>query len=99
MATDSHGQFAIRSDQSRSDPGERFEAIGPNDNAELAYTTRGIYVGVGGDIVVQDVNGTVVQFKNVPTGAILPIRAVKVFATAPGSPTLTTTATNLIGLS
>ena len=52
--------------------------------------TRGIYVGVGGDVVAI-VNGSAVTFKNVQSGSILPIRATRVNATS-------TTATDMVGL-
>lgn len=53
---------------------------------------RAIYVGFGGDISVNMKNvGTAVVLKGAVTGTILPIRAVRVNATA-------TTATDLVAL-
>lgn len=81
-------------------------AITPNDSADLTYTTRSLYVGSAGDIVV-DMYGPVggadamsrnivtnpmtVTFKNVPAGAVLPICVRRVRAT-------NTTAGSLVGL-
>ena len=66
-------------------------AITTSDTAELAYLPRGIYVGVGGDLNVDMLTGGTVLFKNVPTGAVLPIRVKRVRTTS-------TTATNMVGL-
>lgn len=51
---------------------------------------RGIYVGVGGDVVAV-VDGAAITFKNAPSGAIIPIQATRVNSTS-------TTATNLVAL-
>lgn len=72
-------------------PADRAEAITPNDGADLAYTTRGIYVGGAGNIVAT-VGGTDVTFNSVQAGTILPVRATRIKAT-------NTTATGLVGLS
>ena len=68
-------------------------AITPSDATDLsAYEFRGFYVGVGGDVAIeQPGNDTPVVFKNVPEGAILPIAITKVNATS-------TTATDILGL-
>ena len=61
-----------------------------NDVA-FAYFSRGIYVGVGGDITLTTRRGTSLLFKSVPTGTVLPVQAQLVAGTG-------TTATNLIAL-
>jgi hypothetical protein len=66
-----------------------YEANTPSDTAFVDYV--GVYVGVGGDLVLQSVAGTSVTFKNVPTGAVLPVRVIRVMSTS-------TTATNIVGL-
>lgn len=65
-------------------------AITPSDSTVLT-TTRGIYVGTGGTLVVRTKAGTQLTFTNVGSGVILPFRCDKVLATG-------TTASGLIGL-
>jgi hypothetical protein len=65
-------------------------------DADLADFTRGIYVGTGGDLAVvmagEDLaTETVVVFKNVASGSILPIRVRQIRTTL-------TTATDIIAL-
>lgn len=68
-------------------------AITKSDTVDISYgQTRGIYVGVGGDISVNMVGtGTAVVFKNAQAGSVLPIRATRVLSTG-------TTATDLVAL-
>ena len=75
-----------------SGPSSKAVAIVPNNAVDLAFATRGIYVGGGGDLRVdmQD-SGTAITFAGLAAGSILPIRASRVYATG-------TTATGLIGL-
>lgn len=72
-------------------PGEQFFAITPHDSTNFAYTVRGIYVGVAGNVVAVNEAGTAVTFTAVPAGTILPIYANRVNSTS-------TTATNMVGL-
>lgn len=65
-----------------------------SDTVELSHVTRGIYVGVTGDIVIQAMDDSLANartFKAVPAGTILPVRARLVKST-------NTTATGLLGL-
>lgn len=66
-------------------------AITPHDTNNLPFVTRGIYVGSEGNVRVQLLDGDPVTFTGAQVGSILPIQAVRVFATG-------TTASNLIGL-
>lgn len=50
-----------------------------------------IYVGTGGDVAIMLVGGDIILLAAIPTGTLLPLRAVKVFLTG-------TTASNLVGL-
>lgn len=74
-------------------------AITPG-TAEFAEPTRFIYVGGTGKIIVVTVNDDEVIFQNAQVGTVLPVRAKQVLALSEsfGSPTETTTATNLLGL-
>ena len=65
--------------------------IAPADFNDVLNTTRAIWVGTCGDLAVVFPDGTGVTLKNVPTGTLLPVRAMRVNATG-------TTATNLVGL-
>ena len=75
-----------------SGPASKAVAITPNNSADLAFATRAIYVGGGGDLRVemQD-EAAPVTFVGVVAGTILPIRVARVFVTG-------TTATSLVGL-
>lgn len=66
-------------------------AITPHDSTDFTFVTRGIYVGVGGDIVIVMKSGGALTFKNAVAGSVIPVRATRVNSTS-------TTATNLIGL-
>jgi len=67
-------------------------AITPADT-DLPLVTRSLYVGTGGDVAALLCNDTVpVIFKNVPSGAFLPIRCSQVRLTG-------TTAGDIVGLS
>jgi hypothetical protein len=75
-----------------SNPAEYADVIVPSDVNRIK-TSRAIYVGVGGDVNVRmscETPASVI-FKNVPSGSILPIRAVLVYASG-------TTATDLVNL-
>lgn len=67
-------------------------AVTPSDTVDLSAPCRALYVGTGGDVtVIQLDNSTAVTFKNVASGAILPIQVARVKATA-------TTATDIVAL-
>ena len=56
--------------------------VTPSDSASLPSGVQALYVGTGGDVVVvHRVGETAQTFKNVMTGAVLPIRCVQVYAT------------------
>lgn len=81
-----------RVQQSITQPASKAFAISPHNSNELPFITRGIYVGVGGDIVaILAEDSTAVTFKNAVAGTVIPVRAKIVQAT-------NTTATNLLGL-
>ncbi|PEQ11034.1 hypothetical protein B2G71_19195 [Novosphingobium sp. PC22D] len=73
-------------------PAENCFAIIPSDALELAEATKGLYVGMGGDVTLRSLHGqSDVKFVNVPSGAILDVRARAVRATG-------TTASGIVGL-
>lgn len=65
-------------------------AIVPDDANQLPTTCRAIYVGTGGLLRVEMKWGGEISFHNLPDGALLPIRAVKVLTA--------TTASSIVGL-
>ena len=72
-------------------PAREAVEITPNDAADLANTTRSIYIGVSGDVAVHMAGKTSpVVFKSVPAG-VLPVRVDRVLATG-------TSASDLIAL-
>lgn len=74
------------------DPATRAFAITPNDGADLAVFTRGLYIGVAGDVVVDMVDsGASITFTALAAGVIHPLRVKRVRATG-------TTATNIVGV-
>ena len=73
-------------------PALQFTAITPSDATDFTFgLTRGIYVGVGGNIVAVDATSTAVTFKGATAGSVIPIRASRVNST-------NTTATDLVAL-
>jgi hypothetical protein len=72
-----------------SDPARYGAAVTPSNSVDLPAPTRGLFVGVAGNISVEMRNGTVL-FTNVPVG-ILPIQCTRVNSTG-------TTATSMVAL-
>ena len=68
------------------------EAVTPSDTVDLAYTSRGIYVGVTGNVALITEEGNTVTFTAVPAGTTLAVKATRILATG-------TTATSLLALS
>ena len=71
-------------------PGASAIAVTPSDSANLAKTSRAIYIGGSGNLTVEMVGGQTVTFVGVSVGCLLPIRVNKVLTS--------TTATNLVAL-
>lgn len=72
-----------------SDPAKYGAAVTPSDSVNLVAPTRALYIGGGGDISVEMLNGTI-SFSAVQAG-IFPIQVTRVNATG-------TTATNIVAL-
>lgn len=67
-------------------------AVTPNDSTDLTNTSRGLFVGTGGDVVVIfDKDTSSVTLKNIVSGSVLPVRIRRVLATG-------TTALNIVAL-
>jgi hypothetical protein len=66
-------------------------AVVPHDSTNFSTAARSIYVGGEGDVVLETVGGTVLTFKAVPAGAVIPMRTRRVNATG-------TSATFMLGL-
>ena len=72
-------------------PATHVFTITPGDSAYLDDLPRGIYVGGAGDLAVMTIGGSIAIFVGLVAGTIVPVRAVRVYATG-------TTATSLLGL-
>lgn len=64
-------------------------AVTPSDST-VFYNTRALYIGTGGNVTVEDING-IVTYANVPSGSVLPVQVKAVRAA-------NTTATNIVAL-
>ncbi|MHC4619588.1 MAG: spike base protein, RCAP_Rcc01079 family [Planctomycetota bacterium] len=69
---------------------EQAVAVTPHDSTNLAKPTRGLYVGVSGDVVAI-IGGTAITFTAMAAGIIHPISVTRVNAT-------NTTATNMVAI-
>lgn len=74
-----------------TEPANTAFAITPSDATNLTTRTRGIYVGVSGNVSALMEDGTTVTFTGMAAGIIHPIRVRRINLTA-------TTATSIIGL-
>ena len=76
---------------SLSGPAAHGFAVTPSDSALLAETTRALYVGSAGNLVVVMASGSTITFTAIPSGTVLPVRVSKIMATG-------TSATDILGL-
>ena len=73
---------AIRPGNSGIQASPAYGAVTPSDTVSLPYVTRGLYVGVAGNVTVVLPNTTTaVTFVGVLAGSILPIQTSRVNAT------------------
>lgn len=72
-------------------PAKNAVAITPDDDNDLATSTRGLYVGVSGDVKVTLVGGVTVTFGALAAGVVHPLRVQRVHSTD-------TDATGIIGV-
>lgn len=68
-----------------------FDPITKSDETVLERKTRGVYVGVGGNVTVTNKRGVAVLWPNCPAGALMPIKTTKVLETG-------TTASGFVGV-
>lgn len=80
-----------RSHPSLTGPATAGFAVTPDDAADLPQVTRALYVGGGGTLAVQMMNGETLAFTGLQGGSLLPVRTGRVLATG-------TTATGIVGL-
>lgn len=85
-------QFGYRTGGTPDQPAGHAEAVTPSDSGDLAYVSRGLYVGGAGNMAVIMVSGATVTFSNILAGTVLPIRVSRVKSTG-------TTATSILALS
>ncbi|HET6446167.1 MAG TPA: hypothetical protein VFI27_16490 [candidate division Zixibacteria bacterium] len=71
-------------------PAEKFDDVTPHDTNDLT-PTRGIYVGVSGDLKVDSLDGNAITFVGISAGIIHPISCTRVYSTG-------TTATNIVAI-
>ncbi|MBD3787803.1 MAG: hypothetical protein IE922_12720 [Sphingomonadales bacterium] len=72
-------------------PISRAFAITPDDDSDLPFITRGIYLGAEGDLTVTLIDGDIVTFTGLAAGGIHGMRIRRVHATG-------TTAGSLLGV-
>ena len=67
----------------RGAPGQMAVAVTPHNSTNFADgVCRGLYIGVGGNIVVVPPQGSAVTFIGVVAGTILPVQAIRVNSTS-----------------
>jgi hypothetical protein len=72
-------------------PVENGASVTPNDSTDLPTTSRALWVGTGGTLVLTLKGGSSVILQNVPDGSLLPVRASRVLSTGG-------TASNIVAL-
>lgn len=77
--------------QNATEPVTHAFAVTPHDTNELTSHTRGIYVGVSGDVKVTTIDGDAVTFVGLAGGVIHPIMAKIIWSAG-------TTATSIVGV-
>ena len=85
--------FLTRFKSDLAGPSASFAAVVPHNTTNLTVPTRGLFIGVAGNVSVVPLASpsTSVVFKNVAAGSVLPVAALRVNATG-------TTATDIVAL-
>ena len=76
---------------SATGPLVRAAVITPNDTTDLAFETRALLIGRGGDLALTTANGDVVTLKNLIARVVYPFAAQRVHQTG-------TSAAEIVGL-
>lgn len=66
-------------------------AVTPDDNTDVEFITRYLYIGGAGDVSLVTKGGSTLTFSGLTAGTLLPVRVSRVMATG-------TTATNILAL-
>lgn len=83
--------FSRQADSAEAPSSHPF-AVTPSDTAPLVAVPKALYIGSGGRLVLRTANGTAdVNFANLSSGQILPVRAQFIRATG-------TTAADIVAL-
>lgn len=56
------------------------QAVTPSDTIDLGNPSV-IYVGTAGNVQVTTANGDIVTFTSVPSGSVIPVQVIRVWAT------------------
>lgn len=72
-------------------PAQGGAAVTPHDTNNLAIPTRGLYVGVSGNVKVDMIDGSTLTFVGLAAGIIHPLAVRRVYSTG-------TTATSIVGV-
>lgn len=87
MATDNYSNLQ----PGLSSPAIDGFAVTPNDSTDLTQTSRALYIGTAGTVVLITSKGTTLNFVGLQAGQTLSVRAARVLSTG-------TTCTNIIAL-
>lgn len=72
-------------------PAQYAADVTPSDSADLAMTTRGLYVGVAGNVKITLAGGSTVTLTDLASGVVHPLRVSRVWSTD-------TTATGIVAV-
>lgn len=64
-----------------SSPASHAAEVTPDNDNELDYITRGVYVGTTGNLRVKMAGGETVTIPTIPAGTTLAIRVIQIYAT------------------
>ena len=76
---------------SLTSPATAGETVIPHDDTDLAFCTRGLYVGASGTVVAVLISGDEITLNDAQAGVIYPLRIRRIKATG-------TSAAGLVGL-